>query len=281
MNSAVKELEQKLIKEKDTTYEGIDSLMRIIMRKYDLTAKELHNAFVHKHHKTPDEWIKQNLKIQRDIKMKTFKEFCEDANLQELFGFNFLPPPKPPQDTKVLAYRNYKSGVLDTATNKFTPRAFTPSEQQRYGWNPPVKATSYSPGDRFTPNKVTATGEPHNWTTMNAASPFRYPEGKFPKGSRQEAQPSIPYGSRLQLTAAPMGTGRGATRITTSKLNDVGDFGPTGHKNSDVSFDLSPNTVRGITGDRKTPDSQISAKWGKDMVYTKILPPLPKINPKK
>lgn len=205
--------------------------------------------------------------------MKTFKSFCKDANLQELFGLESLLPPKaPPPQTRVLAHRNYQSGVLDKATNKFTPRKFTPEEQRRYGWKP-VRATSYSPGDKFTPNKVTATGEPHNWTTMNAASPFKYPEGRFPKGSKQEAQPSIPYGSRLQLTSAPMGTRRGSTRITTSKLNDVGDFGPTGHRNPDVSFDLSPNTVRSITRDKTTPNSQISTKWGKGMVYTRVLPP--------
>lgn len=69
MNAAVKELERKLIKAKDTSYDGIDSLMRVIMKKYNLTAKELHNSFVKKHKKTPDDWIK-GVRVK-----KTFEEF--------------------------------------------------------------------------------------------------------------------------------------------------------------------------------------------------------------
>ena len=72
MKLAVKELEGKLIKAKDTSYDGIDALMRIIMRKYNLTAKELHNSFVSKHHQTPDTWIKEK-SVKKD--MKTFEEF--------------------------------------------------------------------------------------------------------------------------------------------------------------------------------------------------------------
>lgn len=207
--------------------------------------------------------------------MKTFKQFCEDSNLNELFGFNFFTPPKPPPPKTVLAYKNYQPGVLNKDTNKFTPRAHTSKEQQRYGWKP-VTTSSYSPGDRFTPNKITATGEPHNWTTKNAAVPFKYKKGEAPS-KKVEGKPSIPYGSTLNLTAAPMGK---ATRVTKAKINDVGDFGPTGHVNKNVSFDLSPNTVRGIRNDRTTPDSQISSKWGLGKVYAKVTPP-PSAKPKK
>lgn len=72
MNIAVKELENKLIRAKDTSYDGIDALMRIIMRKYNLTAKELHNSFVNKHNQTPDAWIKE-MKAKKVV--KTFEEF--------------------------------------------------------------------------------------------------------------------------------------------------------------------------------------------------------------
>ena len=58
MQSAVKELEVGLRKLKNTSYDSIDRLMRIIMKKYNITAKDLHNSFVHIHHKTPDIWIK-------------------------------------------------------------------------------------------------------------------------------------------------------------------------------------------------------------------------------
>lgn len=54
----VKELENHLKDLKDTSYDSIDKLMRRIMKKHDMTAKQLHNAFVDKNGKTPDDWIK-------------------------------------------------------------------------------------------------------------------------------------------------------------------------------------------------------------------------------
>ncbi len=58
---AVTELESKLKKLDNISYDSIDSLMRKIMKKHDMTAKELHNAFVKKHDKTPDNWIKEQI----------------------------------------------------------------------------------------------------------------------------------------------------------------------------------------------------------------------------
>jgi len=55
---AVEELENRLKKLDNTSYDSIDKLMRNIMKEHDMTAKELHNAFVKKHDKTPDEWVK-------------------------------------------------------------------------------------------------------------------------------------------------------------------------------------------------------------------------------
>ena len=43
------------------------------MRKYNLTAKELHNAFVDKHNQTPDTWIKE-LRAKKVV--KTFEKLC-------------------------------------------------------------------------------------------------------------------------------------------------------------------------------------------------------------
>jgi hypothetical protein len=59
--NAVKTLEKELLKLNNTSYDSIDKLMRGIMKDYDMTAKELHNAFVNKHSKTPDNWIKEKL----------------------------------------------------------------------------------------------------------------------------------------------------------------------------------------------------------------------------
>jgi hypothetical protein len=60
-DTAVAELEDQLKKLKDTSYDSIDKLMRNIMKKHNMTAKQLHNAFVDKNGKTPDDWI-SNLK---------------------------------------------------------------------------------------------------------------------------------------------------------------------------------------------------------------------------
>jgi hypothetical protein len=59
--NAVKILEKGLLKLDNISYDSIDKLMRGIMKDYDMTAKQLHNAFVDKHNKTPDDWIKEKL----------------------------------------------------------------------------------------------------------------------------------------------------------------------------------------------------------------------------
>ena len=201
--------------------------------------------------------------------MKSFKQFCTDANIQEFW--NPFDKKVQPKQQKVLAYKNYKAGVLDKSSGKFSQRSHSPDEQKRYGWKP-VKASVYAPGDAFTPNKVTATGEPHNWTTRNAAVPFKYKEGQAPKG--KEGKPSIPYGSTLRVTAEPQGT---KTKETKAKINDVGDFGTTGNVNRDVSFDVSPQITKDVAGKNITPE-----KWGKRMVYTQVTPPISaKVAPKK
>ena len=72
-DDAVSELESALKKLDDTSYDSIDKLMRRIMKKHDMTAKQLHNAFVDKNKKTPDDWV-QNLGEATDgIKAKDYK----------------------------------------------------------------------------------------------------------------------------------------------------------------------------------------------------------------
>ena len=58
-DNAVEELEDLLKDLKDPSYDSIDKLMRKIMKKHEMSAKELHNAFVDTHGKIPDKWIKQ------------------------------------------------------------------------------------------------------------------------------------------------------------------------------------------------------------------------------
>ena len=54
---AVVQLEHELKKLKNTSYESINRLMHNIMKEHNITAKQLHDAFVKKHNKTPDDWI--------------------------------------------------------------------------------------------------------------------------------------------------------------------------------------------------------------------------------
>ena len=59
--NAVQELEDGLKRLNDISYSSIDKLMRRIMKKHHMTAKQLHNAFKNTHNEVPDEWIR-NLK---------------------------------------------------------------------------------------------------------------------------------------------------------------------------------------------------------------------------
>lgn len=65
-DAPVEELEDKLETLKNISYDSIDKLMRRIMKKYDITAKELHNAFVDKNKKTPDDWIKDKRGVSEE-----------------------------------------------------------------------------------------------------------------------------------------------------------------------------------------------------------------------
>ena len=59
---AVTELQKSLKTLEDTSYDSIDSLMRKIMKKHDVTAKELHNGFKSEYGKTPDDYINEDLR---------------------------------------------------------------------------------------------------------------------------------------------------------------------------------------------------------------------------
>jgi len=67
----VTDLEKGLKKLDKHDYESINQLMLSISKKNNKTGKELHDDFVSKHGKTPDEWIKQNL--EEDLR-KWFKQ---------------------------------------------------------------------------------------------------------------------------------------------------------------------------------------------------------------
>ena len=59
---AVTDLQRGITELPDASYGSIDSLMRRIMKKRKMSAKQLHNDFVDKHNQTPDTWAKKNMK---------------------------------------------------------------------------------------------------------------------------------------------------------------------------------------------------------------------------
>jgi len=59
---AVTDLQRGIVELPDASYDSIDNLMRRIMKKRKVTAKQLHNDFVDKHNQTPDTWAKKNMK---------------------------------------------------------------------------------------------------------------------------------------------------------------------------------------------------------------------------
>lgn len=184
--------------------------------------------------------------------MKTYKQFCEDAyNCQEFFGFNSQSSKLQPEKT-VLAYKNYKPGILNKSTGKFTQRSHTDLEQKRYGWKP-VNVSSYSKAD--TPGSTTASGEKFSDTARGVAVPY---------DSNISSKPSIPFGTKLQMTKAP-GT---STPVATTHSFDTGNFGKYGQYNKDVSFDLARQTAADVSGDNNI----TSNKFGKQKVYVRTLP---------
>lgn len=225
--------------------------------------------------------------------MKTFQQFCEDANIQEQPWwnpqvpnltnkiYNFLggknksqvskPQPqtsKPKPSQQVLAYRNYKPGVLNKLTGQFTPRAHSPEEQQRYRWRA-VETSAYGPADT-TPqsyntgkDKVqrTASGTVFTPSSTGVAVPYKYKQGEVPKGT-WAGTPSVPFGTKLQLTQKPSGTN---TRVTNAPVVDTGNFGPAGEVNRTTGLDLMQTTARQLTGrSNLTP-----TEYGKRTVYVR------------
>jgi len=183
--------------------------------------------------------------------MKTFNQFCSEAyQVQELFGL-FGQKPKPKPNTQVLAYKNYKPGVLDKKTGKFTQRDHTPKEQKRYGWKP-VSVSSYSKAD--TPGSLTASGHKFDDKQKLVAVPY---------ASQKSSKPSTPFGTKLDMTRAP-----GVTPVAKTSVQDTGNFGPAGDYNKNTSYDLSLSTTRDVSG-----NSNITSKeFGKQKVYVRTTP---------
>ena len=193
--------------------------------------------------------------------MKTFNEFVN------FFKKEAKPPV--PKDVKVLAYKNYKPGVLNKTTGEFTQRDHTPDEAARYGWKP-VKTSSYGPRDTTSQTyntgkdniQRTADGTPFTGSTRGVAVPYKYKKGEVPKGT-WAGTPSIKFGTKVQFTPKPMGKD---SKVTDATVRDTGNFGAAGEVNKSTSFDLMRQTARDVTGNQNLTPTQ----YGKRTLYSRI-----------
>ena len=210
----------------------------------------------------------------KDFASTKHKKLPEKKDLKEFLNFfnkkKRLPTPPPtPKDTKVLAYKNYKSGVLNKTTGEFTQRTHTPDEASRYGWKP-VKTSSYGPGDTTSQayntggDKVqrTADGTPFTGSTRGLAVPYKYKKGEVPKGT-WAGTPSLKFGTQVQLTQKPEGSN---TKVTNSTVRDTGNFGAAGEVNRSTGFDLMRQTARDVTGNQNLTPTE----YGKKTLYSRI-----------
>ena len=72
---AVVDLQKGLTELEDASYDSVDSLMRRIMKKRGMSAKQLHNKFVSRNNKTPDSWIKDQ-KMKEEMEIQKFCKLC-------------------------------------------------------------------------------------------------------------------------------------------------------------------------------------------------------------
>ena len=217
-------------------------------------------------------------KLAATMKKKDVKDFASTKHdglpkkkktLKEFMGFFKKKKPPEPKDVKVLAYKNYKPGVLNKTTGEFTQRDHTPDEAKRYGWKP-VKTSSYGPGDTTSQAyntgkdnvQRTADGTPFSGATRGVAVPYKYKAGEVPKGT-WAGTPSIKFGTNVQFTQKPMGKD---TRVTNAKVRDTGNFGAAGEFNRSTSFDLMRQTARDVTGNKNLTPTQ----YGKRTLYSRI-----------
>ena len=218
-------------------------------------------------------------KLAATMKKKDVKDFASTKHdglpkkkktLKEFMGFfKKKKSPTPPKDVKVLAYKNYKPGVLNKTTGEFTQRDHTPDEASRYGWKP-VKTSSYGPRDTTSQAyntgkdnvQRTADGTPFTGSTRGVAVPYKYKAGEVPKGT-WAGTPSIKFGTNVQFTPKPMGKD---SKVTNATVRDTGNFGAAGEVNKSTSFDLMRQTARDVTGNPNLTPTQ----YGKRTLYSRI-----------
>ena len=80
IESAALELAKRLPSLEKHDYTTIDKLMRQVASRHSITGKALHDLFVHKFKRTPDEWVKNKLDEANDK-----PDFLEDNPIMKKF----------------------------------------------------------------------------------------------------------------------------------------------------------------------------------------------------
>jgi hypothetical protein len=127
---AVKILEKGLLDLKNISYDSIDKLMRNIMKKYNLTAKELHNAFVNKHGEIPDNWIKNKIS-------ESSKQNCE-ITTEEIQMLRYCPKCKKNEYRSECSYGpkywdmfSLPIGLESESSKKYDPNKPHPANEEK------------------------------------------------------------------------------------------------------------------------------------------------------
>jgi len=115
--NAVKALEKDL--KNPHSYDAIDHMMQSIAKKHGITGKELHDRFVKKHGKIPDDWIKDRVAEARIINPKQVDVYYR---------------PVPDSRGRRVVARNIPTSTLEPLLQKLSEKYGVPVES--FEWTP-------------------------------------------------------------------------------------------------------------------------------------------------
>ena len=235
-DDAVKELETGLKKLDDISYNSIDKLMRRIMKKYDMTAKQLHYAFKDKHNKIPDDWIK-------DLKEGTLHHWFKGSKSKDgkpgWVQADGSPCANEPGETKTpkcfsssrlssLKRKGEKGEALIRSAVR-RKRQEDPGQQQKSGGAKPTMVKTFAKGKKD-PNYIKAEPGIKEEMEINEAQKDRPGKGSGKKDacyhkvkSRYDVWPSA-YASGALVKCRKVGAANWGTKkeeVTDTSLSDV------------------------------------------------------------
>jgi hypothetical protein len=229
-DNAVQELETGLKKLDNTSYNSIDHLMRRIMKKHDMTAKQLHNAFVEKHDKTPDDWIK---KLNEGTLHHWFKGSKSKDGKPGWVQADGSPCANEPGETKTpkcfssgrlkALKRKGKKGLALIKSAVRRKRKKDKGQQAKFGGAKPTMVSTFAKGKKD-PNYVKAEPGIRESMELNEASKDRPGKGSGTKDacynkvkSRYDVWPSA-YASGALVKCRKVGAANWGTKSEATEM---------------------------------------------------------------